>query len=157
MPPDIAFDGAARLLVVLHALASIVLIGATTHHALIAIGYLRGRYKVRLGRIYAATIAVTYGITFVLGLMAYPTFRYHVRALYFDRYEIWASNLFDTKENFAALGLPLVVCAFVLSRVMNPKEDIALRRAYAAFVLLTAAIVWFAVISGIVITMTRGV
>jgi hypothetical protein len=157
MQPDIAFDGAARLLVVLHAMAAIVLVGASTHHALIAIGYLRGRYKVRLGRIYAATIAVTYGITFVFGLLAYPTFRYHVRALYFDRYEVWASNLFDTKENFAALGIPLVLCAFVMSRVMNPKEDVALARAYAAFVILTAAIVWFAVISGLVITMARSV
>ncbi len=157
MQPDIAFEGAARLLVVLHALASIVLIGASTHHALIAIGYLRGSYKVRLGRIYAATIAVTYGVTFVLGLLAYPTFRYHVRALYLDRYDVWASNLFDTKENFAALGLPLVVCAFVMSRVMNPKEDVALARAYAAFVVLAAVIVWFSVISGILITMTRGV
>jgi hypothetical protein len=157
MQPDIAFESAARLLVLLHAMAAIVLVGASTHHALIAIGYLRGKYKVRLGRIYAATIAVTYGITFVLGLLAYPTFRYRVRALYFDRYEVWASNLFDTKENFAALGIPLVVCAFVMSRVMDPKEDIALARAYLAFVLLTAAIVWFDVISGLVITMTRGV
>lgn len=157
MQPDIAFESAARLLVVLHALASIVLVGASTHHVLIAIGYLRGTYKVRLGRIYAATIAVTYVITFVLGLLAYPTFRYHVRALYLDRYEVWASNLFDIKENFAALGLPLVVCAFVMSRVMNPKEDVALARAYAAFVVLAAAIVWFGVISGIAITMTRGV
>lgn len=157
MPPDIAFDGAARLLVLLHGMAAIVLVGASTHHALIAFGYLRGRYKVRLGRIYAATIAVTYAITFVLGLLAYPTFRYHVRALYFDRYEVWASNLFDTKENFAALGLPLVIAAFIMSRVMDPKEDVALARGYAAFVILAAAIVWFNVISGLVITMVRGV
>ena len=157
MQPDIAFESAARLLVVLHAMAAIVLVGASTHHALIAIGYLRGTYKVRLGRIYAATIAVTYGITFVLGLLAYPTFRYHVRALYLDRYDVWASNLFDTKENFAALGIPLVVCAFVMSRVMDPKEDTALARAYAAFVILAAAIVWFGVISGLLITMARSV
>jgi hypothetical protein len=157
MQPDIAFESAARLLVVLHAMAAIVLVGASTHHALIAIGYLRGRYKVRLGRIYGATVAIAYAVTVGLGLLAYPTFRYHVRALYLDRYEVWASNLFDTKENFAVLGLPLVVCAFVMSRVMDPKEDVALARAYAAFVILAAAIVWFGVISGLVITMTRGV
>lgn len=157
MQPDIAFESAARLLVVLHAIAAIVLLGASTHHAVIAIGYLRGRYRVRLGRIYAATIAASYAVTFVLGLLAYPAFRYHVRALYLDRYEVWAANLFDTKENIAALGLPLVLCAFVLSRVMDPKEDAALARGYAAFVLLAAAIVWFSVISGLVVTMVRGV
>lgn len=137
-------------------MAAIVLIGACTHHALIAIGYVRGKFKTRLGRIYAATIAVTYGITFVLGLVAYPSFRYHVRGLYLDRYEPGISNLFDMKENFAALGLPLVIAAFVLSRVMKPSEDTALVRGYAAIVVLTAAIVWFAVISGLVITLARG-
>ncbi len=157
MQPDIAFDTAARPLVVLHALAAIVLIGASTHHAVIAFGYLRGRYKVRLGRIYGATVAISYTVTFVLGLLAYPSFRYHVRALYLDRYEVWASNLFDTKENLAALGIPLVLAVFVMSRVMDPREDRGLLRAYAAFVILVAAIVWFDTISGLAITMARGV
>ena len=155
--PDLVFDGYARLLVVLHAMAAIVLVGATTHHALIARSYLRGQYKVRLGRIYAATIGVTYAITFTFGLLAYPTYRYHVRGLYFDRYERWASNLFDMKENFAALGLPLVVALVVLSRVMNPKTDRALVGGYAAFAFLVTAIVWFDVISGLLITTTKGV
>lgn len=157
MEHEIAFEGAAPALVILHALAAIVLIGATTHHAIIAVGYLRGRYKVRLGRIYAATIAVAYGITFVLGLFAYPAFRYHVRGLYLDRYEAWASNLFDTKENFAALGLPLVIALFVLSRAIVPSEDRALVRGYSVLALLAAAIVWFSVIAGLVITQVRGV
>ena len=156
MQPAIAFESAARALVVLHALAAIVLIGASTHHAIIAVGYLRGNFKVRLGRIYAATVAVAYAVTFVLGLFAYPAFRYHVRGLYLDRYEAWASNLFDTKENFAALGLPLVIGAFVLSRVMKPSEDTTLLRGYAAMVVLATAIVWFSVISGLVIGQARG-
>ncbi len=155
--PEIFLDGAARLLVLLHAAAAIVLVGATTHHAIVAIGYLRGKPKVRLGRIYAATIAVTYTVTFVLGLLAYPTFRYYTRALYLDRYERWASNLFDMKENFAALGLPLVVAMFVMSRRMDPKQDKLLVGPYVGFALLTAGIVWFAVVSGLLITMTKGV
>lgn len=155
--PEIFLDGAARLLVLLHAIAAIVLVGATTHHAIIAIGYLRGTPKLRLGKIYAATIAVTYAVTFLFGLLAYPTFRYHTRALYLDRYERWASNLFDMKENFAALGIPLVIAMLVLSRRMNPTEDKLLVGPYVGFALLTAAIVWFDVISGLLITMTKGV
>ncbi|MBL9018098.1 MAG: hypothetical protein JNL83_28185 [Myxococcales bacterium] len=155
--PEVAFEDAAPALVVFHALAAIVLIGASTHHAIIAVGYLRGSFKTRLGRIYAAVGAIAYGVTFVLGLFAYPAFRYHTRGLYLDRYEPWASNLFDIKENFAALGLPLVIGALVLSRVMKPSEDATLLRGYAAMVLLTAAIVWFSVISGLVIGQARGV
>lgn len=157
MRPDIFLEDWARLLVVLHAAAAVVLVGSSTHHALVALSYLRGRAPVRLGRIYAATVLVAYLVTFVLGLLAYPTFRYHVRALFLDRHEPWASNLFDMKENFAALGLPLVVGMFVLSRLMSPKEDRALVVGYASMAFLTVAIVWFAVISGLVITMTRGV
>jgi hypothetical protein len=155
MPPLFLAE-LARLLVVLHAVAAIVLVGAATHHALIAIGYLRGVYKARLARIYAPTVAVTWLITFALGLLSYPTFRYETRA-HLDRYEPWASNLFDLKEHTAALGIPLVLGAFALSRLIDPKQDRALARAYAAMVVLVAAIVWFDVLSGLLITTTRGV
>ena len=155
--PDIAFAGSARLLVVLHAAAAMVLIGSTTHHAIIAINYARGRAQVRLGRIYAVTLSITYAVTFVIGLLAYPAFRYHVRALYLDRYETWAANLFDTKENFAALGLPIVLAILILSRVIDPKQDRSLVIAYLAFSLLAAAIVWFSVFSGLAVTLAKGV
>ena len=147
----------ARLLVLLHAAASVVLVGACTHHFLIALGYLRGTYKVKLGRIYAAIIVIAYPITMLLGALAYPTYRYHVRALYFDRHAVWASNLFDIKENFASIGLPLVVGAFLLSRVMIPKQDRSLLLGYFIAVALVTAIVWFNVVSGILITLERGV
>jgi hypothetical protein len=152
-----AFAGTARLLVILHAAAAIVLIGASTHHAIIACGYVRGRYKPRLARIYAATSASAYAVTFGLGLLAYPTFRYHVRALYLDRYEPWASNLFETKENFAALGLPVVAIAFGLARALADADDRPLVWCYAASAALTAAIVWFDVFSGLAIALARGV
>jgi len=154
---DIIFESQARLLVLLHAAAAIVLVGSTTHHFLIALSYLRGRYKVRLGRIYAATVLGAYAATFLLGALAYPTYRYHVRALYFDRHAVWASNLFDIKENFAAIGLPLMVGIFVLSRVMKPKEDRSMLVGYVAMSTLLVAIVWFNVIAGVVLTLERGV
>jgi hypothetical protein len=155
--PTIFLASAARVIVMLHAACAIVLVGAATHHSLVALGYLRGVYKVQLGRIYAATVAAAWLVTFTLGCLAYPTFRFSVRALYLDRYEPWGSNLFDIKESFAALGLPFAIAAFVLSRVMQPKEDRALVICYAAMVFLATAVVWFDVISGIFITMAKGV
>lgn len=151
------FASYAKLLVLLHAAAAIVLVGSTTHNALITLGYLRGRYQVRLGRIYAATVAVAYAVTFLLGSAAYPTYRYYVRGLYLDRYEIWASNLFDIKENFASLALPLVFLAWILSRIMDPQTDRPLLMGYATAVFLATAVVWFNVITGFLITMAKGV
>jgi hypothetical protein len=146
----------ARVLVLLHAAASIVLIGATTHHCLVTISHLRGRFRPRLARIYAATSAVAYVVTFALGALAYPAYRYHVRGLYLDRHAVWASNLFDIKENFASIGLPLVIGALVLGRVLDPKRDRPMLVGYAVMVFGTAFIVWFNVISGLVITMVKG-
>ncbi len=149
--------GSAKLLLVLHAAAAIVLIGASTHHSIITVGYLRGTYKLRLGRIYAATVAVAYALTFALGSIVYPTYRYHVRGLYLDRHAIWASNLFDIKENFAAFGVPLVLGVLLLSRVMQPKEERHLLPPYAGMVFLSTAIIWFNTFSGLAITMAKGV
>jgi hypothetical protein len=154
---DIIFESQARLLVLLHAAAAIVLVGSTTHHFLVALGYARRRYKLKLGRIYAAIVLVAYPATFLLGALAYPTYRYHVRGLYLDRHEVWASNLFDMKENFAAIGLPLVLGAFVLGRVMDAKADRPLVVGYLVMVTIVAAIVWFNVIAGLLITMAKGV
>jgi hypothetical protein len=154
---QVAFDGCGRLLVVLHAASAIVLVGSSTHQFLVALGYLRGRFKARLGRIYAAIVATAYGATFALGAITYPSFRYYVRGLYLDRHAVWASNLFDLKENLASIGLPLALGAFVLSRVMDPKEDRPMLAGYFVLVSGVAAIVWFNVVSGLVITMERGV
>ena len=155
--PHTFFESYARLLVLLHAAAAIVLIGSSTHHAWVTVGYLRGRFNVRLGRIYAAIVAIAYGVTYVLGALAYPTYRYYVRGLFLDRHVTWASNLFDFKENLASIGLPLAVGAFVLSRTLDPNRDWPLLSGYAVMVFGATAIVWINVFSGLLVTMAKGV
>lgn len=157
MEQPIVLQGVARLLVVLHTAGAIVLIGSTTHHAIITWGYLRGRAMTRLGRIYAATSAAAYLLTFLLGALSYPTYRYYTRALYFDRYAPWATTLFDVKEHFASLGLPLVLGALWLSRGLEPRRDRAVLPVYAVLVVGTAAIVWFNLFSGLVVVLEKGV
>ena len=155
--PTIAWQDQARLLLLLHAAGAIVLVGASTHHFLIALGYLRGHFKVRLGRIYAVTVAIAYGVTFLLGALVYPSFRYLVRGLYLDRYDVWASNLFEMKENLAVLGLAMSIGALILSRAMDPSLDRHTRFGYAVFVFTQTLIVWFNVVSGLLITMAKSV
>jgi hypothetical protein len=145
--------GAARALLLGHAAAAIVLIGASTHQSLAAIAALRGAPRPRGIRAYGATTAIAYLVCFVFGLVVYPTFRVEVRGLWLDRHAVWASNLFDMKENLAALGLPLVAGAWLLGRKLEEDRVVT----YAACVFLTTAIVWFDVISGLLITMARSV
>jgi hypothetical protein len=159
LPLQPAFHGSVRLLVLLHALAAIVLLGSATHQAVVTAGQLRGHDRPRLARVYAVTCAAAYAVTFLLGAAAYPSYRYHTRALYLDRYAVWASNLFDIKENFASLGLPLVLGALLLTRWVDPQQPGAgpLLTGRAVLVFGTAFVVWFDAVSGLLITLAKGV
>lgn len=156
-PPHVAFGAVAQGLVILHALVALALCGAATHHLVVAVGYLRGVYRVRLGRIYALVTACCYVSVFALGMLAYPSYRYFVRGLYFDRHVIWASNLFDIKENYAALGLPFALALLLLSRSFEPSRDRDLVAPYATLVACVFGLVWFMAVSGLIITLQRGV
>ena len=104
--PSVFLDGAAKPLLVIHALVAFALLGASTHLAIVSIQLLRGRSHLgRLARVYAQVIGATFSAAFAVGLLLYPHYRYDVRGLFLDRYEPWASNLFDIKETLAALGL----------------------------------------------------
>lgn len=156
-PPAIANAHFAQVLVLFHGLCGMALVGACTHHIVVGVGYLRGVYRVELARVYAAVTLVGWGVTFLFGSLAYPAYRYFVRGLYFDWHRVWASNLFDIKENFAALGLPLAVAIFVLSRRLKPKEDTLLVGPYVVLVCVAGAIAWFAAVAGLIVTLQRGV
>jgi hypothetical protein len=145
----------ARGLVLLHAVGALILVGAATHHVVVALGYLRGSFRVRLGRIYAATIAVTYAATMTFGAWAYPTYRVHARPL-LETSAPWVATLFEVKEDVATLALPLVLVTWLLSRTMDPREDEHLVPPYVVLVLLTTGAIWFELTSGLLITMVRG-
>ncbi len=145
---ETVFAGLARELVLVHALAAMVLVGATTHHALVAIGYLRGSFRVRLGRVYAAVTLVTYALVMGLGALAYPTFRDHVRE---------PPTMFEIKEDLASLAIPAVIAGGWGSRTLDPHRDRRLLPGYVAMVLFTTGAVWFNVSAGLLVTMIRGV
>jgi hypothetical protein len=152
-----AWFSVARPLVLLHAALSIALVGASTHHLVATLGTFGKRPSPRLIRVHAGSVGLTYLLTMVAGALAYPTYRYHVRALFLDRYSPWASNLFDIKENLATIGLPLALATWWLSRFLGTAEDKHIRSGYAVMVTLVTAIVWVNVVAGLLVTMVRGV
>ena len=150
-------EGVASALLVVHALAAIALLGATTHDAVLVIGFLRSRFgRAGLERLYVRIQLVAYLATFALGAVIYPAYRIYVRAAVFDRWAPWASNLFDIKENFAALGLPVVVAYAWLRSRFDPRKDVAWRPLYAVLGLTAAALVWFQAVAGLVLVAERG-
>jgi hypothetical protein len=146
-----------KLLLVFHFAGAVVLIGAATHLLLQMPAHLRGTPRIRLERVYGRVVAVSFSLTYVLGAVLYPTYRYHVRALYFDRYHPMLSNLFDIKENLATIALPLAIALGVLGGRLTHPEDAPFRPVYAVMSLFVAAVVWFNVVSGVVIASYRAV
>ncbi|HEX4459188.1 MAG TPA: hypothetical protein VIA18_14520 [Polyangia bacterium] len=151
------FASLARPLIVAHSLGAMLLVGASVRHATVAIDYGRARYRVHIGRTYAALVAAAYVFTMTLGALVYPTYRYYVRGLFLDRHLPWASNLFSIKENLATIGLPLALGAFFLSRVLDPERDRVMLPGYIGLVLVQTAIVAFNLVVGLYVTLLRGV
>ncbi len=156
--PDasIAFEGIAKPILVAHALFAVALAGSAGHLSWECIGIARGKPRnVWLARTHARVGFVLYSIVFTLGLLAYPTYRVRVRHDVFDRTMPWASNLFDTKEMFAAFGLAAFAAVFALSFAVRPKEDEAMRPAFAAFGLLAGFVVFFDAVVGLILVTFR--
>jgi hypothetical protein len=75
----------ARPLLVCHAVAAAVLVGATTHHLLWCRHYLYGRYRrIKAEKRFATIATSAYLTTFLIGNLLYPTYKVRVRAEYFD-------------------------------------------------------------------------
>jgi hypothetical protein len=159
-PPDEAvfLYGARRLLLVLHAAGSVVLVGAATHHALSMRHYLRGRFaRAPLEKTWAKVVAAAYVFTFVIGALLYPTYRYHVRGLYLDRYAPAFAGLFDVKEVYASLTLVVAIGLGALAFTLRPAEERSLVRVYAAMSFIVCGVVWLNVVLGILVSSVRGI
>ena len=144
-------------LTVLHALASMVLLGVVTHQAVVAIRAWQGRLNPRLVRVYGLVGVLAGAVTVALGAAVYPSYRYYVRGLYLDHCAVASSKLFDMKEDFAVFALLLTVLVWFVGRGLerqSPREQFQI---FACGSLALAGLVWFNALSGLLITLTRGV
>ena len=160
VPPTIVFESLAKVLLVLHALAAVVLIGSVGHLGWECLHYLRGRTRnVWLGTVHARVGFVLYAFVFCFGLLAYPTYRVRVRHDVFDPTMPWATNLFDIKEMFGAFGMAAFAALFLMSFAVRPREeaDRAMLLPFASIGLLVSAIAIFNSIAGLVLVTFRSI
>jgi hypothetical protein len=146
-----AFESIAPLLVLVHGLAAIVTSGSIGHLGVLGAQRLRGKdvSPTRLG-LHARLALLGFVVSFGLGLLAYPHYRYAVRGLVLDRDAPWASNLFDVKENVAAFTLPLLVVVSALEReAQTPRWS-------ALFAVVAALAGVFVIVAGLLVTLVHG-
>lgn len=156
--PGVFLHGARRVLTVLHTGASVVLLGAATHHLLLMRFYLRGRFeRVALEKTYARVIAAAYAVTFALGALLYPTYRVHVRGYYLDRFAPEYARFFDVKETYASLALLVAAGLGALAYAWRPRQEPHLAPVVAGMSFLVCAVVWFNAIVGVLVMSVRGI
>jgi len=125
----IFLESLARPLLLCHAIAAAVLVGATTHHLLWCRHYLFGRYnRVKAERRFATISACAFVITFVIGNLLYPTYKVRVRAEYFDNPTAIAAEAKLRAEQHALVGVapkpapPVITSLSPIARVFDIKE-----------------------------------
>jgi len=159
-PTSIFLEPIAKPLLILHAALAVALLGSVVHLGWESVYYLLGRPRSpRLAVIHSRVGFVLYASQFLLGILIYPTYRVRVRHDVFDVRMPWASNLFDTKEMFAAFGLAAFAALFVLSFVVRPREeaDRAWLPALGSLGVLVAAITIYSALAGWILVSHRAV
>ena len=104
--PSVFLQPWGPLLVVIHALSSIVLCGASVHQALLAVQLVR-RQPVRpsLLRTYALTTLGAYLSVMISGALLYPRYRVVIRALFLDRQSVRRSFVCRTSSRGCCVPL----------------------------------------------------
>jgi hypothetical protein len=139
----------------LHAVGAAVLVGSSTHLALQSLALLRGRANPRLVRLYPSVALAAWALTFSLGLLSYPRYRIAVRYAYLDVHAVWASILFDIKENLALFVGPLLLAAWAMRRAIASERDRALHGWFAAACGVACLLAWWTSLSGLLVTSVR--
>lgn len=148
----------AKVLLVAHAVTAVALAGSVGHMGYECWRILRGSLRnAWLLRVHARVGFSLYVLQFVLGALAYPTYRVRIRHDHFDRHLPWLTNLFDVKEMWAAFGLAVFGAVFAMSFALKPeeREQRPLTVGFASLGMLVTAIVLFASVSGYVIVSYR--
>lgn len=149
-----------QILLILHALASVALMGAITHQAF-SVGRrpaapaqtFVNRFRGVDALTFANAIVLLFFVASVLGGLLYPRYRVDVRPTLEDLQLRAANGIFEMKEHFAAVGLGLLPAYWLAWRPPLVLESAATRR-YLTWIL--AFIVWWNFLVGEVLNNIKG-
>jgi hypothetical protein len=148
----VLFEGAARSLLVAHALLGFTAVLASTHHAAHAVLAALGRAQTRALNRFAWIAPLTVLAQALCGLAIYPVYRVRVRAAVLERAAPAVVQWFDFKEHLAALALALVIGAALAGRGIVPETPRDHRWPVAALSCTGAAFLWAAALIGLYVT-----
>ena len=126
----IFLESLARPLLLCHAIAAAVLVGATTHHLLWCRHYLWGSYaRAKAERRFSTICTVMFVTTFIAGNLLYPTYKVRVRAEFFDNATAVSEEVKLRIAQHALVGMPpppaptVVASLSPIARLFDIKEN----------------------------------
>jgi hypothetical protein len=147
------------ILLITHGILAVLLLGAITHQAIGAAWPVTKRapgfwnsLRSTNGMSYTNAVAILFLMTFVLGLIIYPTYRVSVRTLLQEYHFYKPEGAFELKEHLLALSLALLPIYWLLWR--RPSGDNRIAR--VAITSFMAVSVWWSFITGHVLNNIRG-
>jgi hypothetical protein len=150
-------------LLLLHGLCAMFLLGALSHQAAASWNNQLGKGRAATlgdgfaavrGPLYTNAVVISYLLTMLLGDVVYGPYRVDVKTMLFDLQLWWWNGLFEIKEHLVALGLFLLLPYRLLWRTPLAQSHALSRRMLTT---LLAAIVWYALIAGHLLTNLKGV
>jgi hypothetical protein len=148
----VLFEGAARALLITHAVLGFTAVLASTHHATHAVLATMGRPQVRPLQRFAWIAPLAVIAQAISGLAIYPVYRVRVRAAVLEKTAPMVVQWFDFKEHLSALALALVIAAALAGRGMDPDTPRDQRWPVAALSGTGAAFLWAATLIGLYVT-----
>ena len=154
---EIFLEPYARFFVLLHALGAIALVGALTHGSV----FLHlSQKRAREGNLKRAArfwpiLWTALLWTLATGSLAYPTYRIRTRADYLEGRFPLPVQLFDLKENYAAVVLALLCACWVLWKL--PSESLPRTLLHNSLFHLATLLSWTAGLSGLWVVLHRGI
>lgn len=146
-----------EFLLLVHLLATFVLVGSMTHNLLIVINYLRGKFgRQKLEQRYVKISLWAYVIVYAIGALIYPAFRVYIRGDYLDEHVPWATGLFEVKEHWGAVALALFFVYYFLRKNFEPANEKAKLFLYVPLCFVLNLVLWYKVIVSCYLALLKG-
>jgi len=141
----------SRELFLLHTIAGVAAAGLSVHVLLTARRIVLGQPgRAALVRRFVGWALVATLAALLLGFLIYPEYKVHVRVAFIDRNAPAVGRLFDIKEYFAILSLPLIAFLYAARNSFGPQAGKRFRMIYGGALALwvlavcaTAVIGWY--------------
>lgn len=148
------------VLLLLHGLAAVILIGATTHQSIASWKtksapsntFFQSLINTR-GATYTNAIVILYVLTSIGGGIIYPTYVMDVKGTLTDAQMLSAIGAFELKEHYAIVGLAMLPTYWYLWKKVPPAEHRVTR---ALNTTVVCAMVWTSFVVGHILNNIKG-